>query len=412
MHTTRPFRDLTALVGKGWDRRIFAAALVMMAGLISAQSCFASQLLAVGASAADVALAGSTVAEPKTPAGAMFSNPAGLVLFERITADTSAGISAATTEIDASAPPAYEEDNSFLILSPSIGLAVPRAGGWHYGFAAYGSVGTKFDFDADPTAGVNHDFLSEAAIFTFAPGVAYRFSDRLSVGAAFTPLLGTLKMDFTAGGVPFDFRATGPGIQGMFGLRWVPDDGLSVGVSARTPGRVWMDGSSPLGGVRQDVDLELEMPAQIFAGVTKHLGEKTAVSAAFRWSDASSLGNSLIEFELTPDASVPFIPAANDEYLVGVGVEYAWSDFLAFRLGGGHANAITGGRGVSPLVFDTDDYRVAAGFGLKFDHWSLDFMAGHAFEESRSIAADEAAVFPGRYTIKGEIMMIGATWRR
>ena len=108
----------------------------------------------------------------------------------------------------------------------------------------------------------------------FGAGVAYRFNDRLSLGAAITPLFGRSHMRYTLGGLRFKYRLNGPGIQGMLGLRWEPRPGLAVGLGVRTPGRVWMDGSMPLGGGDQDVDLELEMPAQVFAGVSKHLGER------------------------------------------------------------------------------------------------------------------------------------------
>ena len=181
VNATTPFPAPLAWLGASSAGRVLRLILFTLTGLAFTRPCLASQLLTVGASAADVALSGSTVAEPKTPAGAMFSNPAGLVLFDETTADFSAGISFAKTGVDASAPPAYEDENSFLVLSPGFGVAVPRKGRWYYGLAAYGSVGTKFDFEADPAAGVDHSFLSEAGIFTLSPGLAYRLSDRLSV---------------------------------------------------------------------------------------------------------------------------------------------------------------------------------------------------------------------------------------
>jgi long-chain fatty acid transport protein len=350
------------------------------------------------------------VAEPKTPSAAMFANPAGLTLFNETTVDVSSGFPIVHTKVDASSPSTYEETDSFVVWSPAIGIAVPRKSSWHYGFATYGSVGNKFDFDSDPAAGVENRFFSEAGIFTSGAGLAYRFSDRLSVGAALTPLFGLLRMRYTVAGLPFKFKLTGPGIQGMFGLRWEPRDGLAVGLGVRTPGRVWMDGSTPFAGGSQDVDLDLDMPAQVFFGITQHLGEHTIVSIAGRWSDTSSFGDSLIEFERTPAASLPFVPGAKDDWLFSVGVEYVWNDVLTLRVGAGHAKAIVGEEGVSPLLFDAEDYRVAVGFGLNFDRWSLDLMAGHAFRGSRHIAADEALIFPGRYSLDGQIVLIGFTW--
>jgi long-subunit fatty acid transport protein len=385
--------------------------LFVIATLTFARPCLASQLMAVSAGTPDTTLNGSTVSEPKTPSAAMFSNPAGLTSFDKTTVDVPFALSFARTKVEASAPSTYADTNDPLVLSPGVGLAVPIKGPWHFGFALYGNVGNKFDFDADPAAGVDDDFLSEAGVFTFGASLAYRFSDRLSLGAAITPLLGRVRMDFTANTTPFDFKLIGPGVQGILGLRWEPLDGLAVGLGVRTPGKVWMDGSMPLGSGRQDIDLELKMPAQVFAGLTTHLGRRIVVSLAVRWSDTSCFGDSLLEFELTPDASTPFVPGARDEWLVSAGVEYVWNDLLTLRLGAGHANSVVGDEGVSPLLFDTDDYRLAAGFGLNFDRWSLDFMAAHAFAGTRKIGADQPMSIPGRYSISGQIMMIGITWR-
>jgi hypothetical protein len=43
---------------------------------------------------------------------------------------------------------------------------------------------------------------------------------------------------------------------------------------------------------------------------------------------------------------------------------------------------------------------------------AVERMAGHAFEASRRVAAREAAVFPGRYSLDGQVVMLGVTWRR
>lgn len=373
--------------------------------------CAASQLLVSSAGVPDVSLAGSTVAKPRTPSAAMFSNPAGLGLFDRATVDTSIAVSFADARVDAAAPSTYDESQSVTVLSPGIGLALPRGDSWRLGFALYGSVGNKFDFDADPTAGVENRFFSEAGIFTFGAGLAYQVNDRLSVGAAITPLFGLSRMRYTLGDVRFKYKLTGPGIQGMLGLRWEPCDGLAVGLGVRTPGKVWMDGRMRLGEGHQDVDLELRMPTQVFAGVSKQLGDRVTASLAVRWTDSSSFGDSMIEFEVTEAADAPFVPRAKDEWLVSGGVEYAWNEVLTLRIGAGHANAIVGEKGVSPLVFDTEDTRVGVGFSLNFEHWSVDFMAGHAFRGSRKIAADEALILPGRYSIRGQIAMLGVTWR-
>ena len=119
----------------------------------------------------------------------------------------------------------------------------------------------------------------------------------------------------------------------------------------------------------------------------------------------------MIEFEVTDAAEAPFVPRGKDEWLVSLGLEYICNEVLTLRLGVGHANAIVGDKGVSPLVFDTQDTRVGVGLSINLDPWSIDLMAGHAFRGSRNISADEALILPGRYSIDGQVAMIGVTWR-
>ncbi len=376
-----------------------------------ATPCVASQLLVPTSGTADAGLAGSTVAEPRTPSAAMFSNPAALSLFDRTTLDAYGGVPFGNTRVEAAAPSTYDESNAFITFAPGFGLSLPSKGSWSYGFAMYGAVGNKFDFDADPAAGVTSPFFSEAGIFTFAAGAAYQVNDSLSLGAAITPLFGLSRNKFTLGGVEFKYRLSGPGIQGLLGLQWQPCDGLALGLGVRTPGRVWMDATAPLAGGRQDVDLELEMPTQVFAGVSKHFGEKLIGSLAFRWTDASTLGDSIIEFEVTEAVNTPFVPDARDEWLASTGVEYLWNEILTLRLGALYATPIVGDKGVSPLLFDTRDIRATFGFSLNFDPWSIDFMTGYAFNGSRRIEADEALILPGRYEMDGPVVGLGVTWR-
>jgi long-subunit fatty acid transport protein len=385
-------------------------ALLVVASWFLALPCSASQLLVSSTSARDNALSGSTVAEPRTPSAAMFSNPAGLVLFDDLTIDGTTAFSFGNARVDVSAPSTYDETNSIFVLSPAMGVSVPCRGSWRFGFSLYGTVGNKFEYPAKPSDGVPYDFFSEAGVFTFGAGVAYRFSDQLSVGAAVKPLFGLLHNRYTLGGVPFKYRLNGPGIQGMLGLRWEPLPGFALGLGMNTPGKVWMDGTMPLLESSQDVDLELKMPMQVFVGVSKHFGDRIIASLAGRWTDSSSFGASTIEFEVTDAADAPFVPRARDEWLVSLGLEYICSEILTLRLGVGHANAIVGEKGVSPLVFDTQDTRVGVGFSLNLDPWSIDFMAGHAFRGSRDIGADEALILPGRYSVDGQVAMLGITW--
>jgi len=66
---------------------------------------------------------------------------------------------------------------------------------------------------------------------------------------------------------------------------------------------------------------------------------------------------------------------------------------------------------VSPLLFDTDDAKIAVGLGRRFDHWVLDVMAGYAVRAERTIPRATALVLPGKYSMGGAVLIIGLTYR-
>ncbi len=189
----RPPAEGEGVLGFAQLRECTRLLFFVAAAIIIARPGLASGLLVWSPSASDTALSGATVAEPKTPTQAMFSNPAALAIFGETAADFSTAYALGMSRVNASTPPDYDERNSFPVLAPAIGLAVPVERSertFHFGFALYGSVGNNFAFDADPEAGVQNRFFSETGIFTGGAGMAYSISERLSVGAAISPLYG------------------------------------------------------------------------------------------------------------------------------------------------------------------------------------------------------------------------------
>jgi len=355
-----------------------------------------------------MAMGGAAVARPLSPSGALFVNPAGLVGFSTTTLTGSLGVCGGTEKVTASVPAGYAPDHDVIAFMPEMGVSIAGSGGWRYGLGVSGSIGMNYDFPADPALGIDSEFFSEFTAVEFPLALAYEASDRLWLGVEPLPLFGYLRNHYVLGGEPFSYKLTGPGVQAMAGATWLATETTSVGLSVRSPGRIWMEGSDVVTGVgRQDVDLHLDMPMQVNLGVEQTIGQRWRVGAVMRWSDTSSFGESIIKFERTPAADTPFIPDANDEWRVTVGLTYAWSENLELRAGVGRANHIVGNRGVSPMIFDNDDVRIASGIGYDLGDWRLDLSAGLMPHASRVINASDALVLPGRYSTGGYFVMIG-----
>lgn len=389
-----------------------AVGFLTAAMAVAPASVRASQLLAPAMGAADSATQGTRIADPHTPAAALFENPAGLTAFDSFTHGGDFGVAYGRGEVDASAPAGYDEANNVWSVIPDFGLSVPYRQRWRFALGTYGTTGSRFDYDADPSLGVP-SFFSETSVMAVPLGTAYRLSQQVSIGAEIQPMFGQLRTHFTVGGLPFRYKINGPGVQGLVGVAVRPTEQWAVGLSLRTPGMIWMGGSMPVPNVgRQRVHADVQMPLQVLGGATWRCAQRLTLSGSVRFTNSSTLGDSTIEYELTPQANSGFVPDANDEWKFAVAAEYALQEQTTLRLGTLWASHIVGSRGVSPLVFDGDDTRVSLGVGQQLGPWMLDVMAGYALPAERHISSNTALILPGDYSMQGAILMLGITYRQ
>jgi long-subunit fatty acid transport protein len=371
----------------------------------------ASQLLVPAIGVPDSALAGATVASPLTPTAAAFSNPAGLVGLEDGAMSAAFGLPVGHSRVHASAPPGYDTTSDFVAYAPEGGSVFAAESGLRYGFALYGSLGSSFDSDADPSVGVDHDFYAAAAVTNLALMAAYPVTDRLSVGAGLALVYGQSHLRYFQT-IPFAYTVRGAGVQANVGLTYAVSDRVRVGVSFRTPGMVWMNGDDRLPtGAKQDVELDLDLPAQIFVGLNADVTDRLHVGLCGRWTDSSTFSDSNFHFDATPAADVPYIGGATDEWRIAAGTSYALTETVTVAGGFSYADSIVPDSFVSPLLVDTGEWKITAGLAWEMpgflSGWTLDAVVGESPTEARNISASEAVIFPGRYNIGGQIYLIG-----
>lgn len=388
----------------------FVLFLISTALPYTLRSVEASNLLAPAVGAADSATQGTRIADPLTPSGALFANPAGLISFDTFTLGGSIGAGFGHARIEAAPPIPFAETNKPLTMVPDIGLSLPIGSDWRVGAGMYGSTGSTFDYRGNPAAGIPSMF-SETIIMVAPIGAAYRWSDRLSLGATVEPQFGQLRTHFAQSGVDFRYRIYGGGLQGSLGATVRPLDAWSFGVSLRLPGRIWMDGSMPLGPLRQKIDCDLKMPTQLFIGATWQTLPKLTLSGSMRYTNSRTLGDSAIRYEQTPQANIGFLPYGRDEWRVALAGEYAVRPETFLRLGGSWASHIVGSKGMSPLVFDGDDGKLSLGVRQIVDDWVVDLLFGYAIPVKRHVASDKALVLPGSYSMDGMIVTLGIMYQ-
>jgi len=381
-------------------------ASLALVGLLVAGPVCASSLIAASSGPADGGTAGANIAEPLSPNGAQFANPAGLAGFTERAIGSGIGLAYGRGEVTADSPAGYHAENEVLVPFLNAFLVVPY-GRWTFGLSSMGTSGARFDYGPRPAVGVNDGFFSESGMLGLPIGAAYRVSDTFWIGGEIIPLYGSSHLRYSrevselpGTSTPFRFTVDGFGVQGMVGMTWKPDGDWAFGLGVRPPGRVWTGGDARLGSGKQDVRLEIEVPTEVSLGVTRALGTKWDASYAVRFSDTSVLATSYMRFEKTPSANMPFVSGARDEWRHAIGVQYEWSDTVTLLSGVAKANGIVGNKGVNPSSYDSKDWRLNTGVRWKGEAWMLDAAFGYIFKGSRRVSAEDALVFPGKYESK------------
>lgn len=394
-------------------RSLASLSIVAAAALLGAQpgTASATQLIAPAVGVPDAALNGATVATPLTPTAAAFSNPAGITNLPVGAVSTGIGVAVGHSRLNATAPPGYDTTSDFVAYAPEGGSVFGNESGLRWGFALYGSLGSSFDSDADPSVGMNSDFYSSSAVSNAALMAAYPLTDRLSIGVALAVMYGQVHLRYTQQ-TQFAYTVRGPGLQAMFGLRYQLTDRVALGLGFRTPGMVWADGDERLpSGDKQDVELNLDMPAQIFVGANADVTDRLHLGVSGRWTDASTFSDSNFRFEETPEADIPYVQSASDEWRIAGGASYAVLEPLRVSFGLSYADKIVPGSWVSPLLVDSNEWKISTGLAWQlpgqWSDWTLDFTFGYSPNGVRNISDSEAVILPGRYNIGGEIYMIG-----
>ncbi|MFN2378404.1 MAG: OmpP1/FadL family transporter [Candidatus Binatia bacterium] len=409
------FRSSGGALASGWAwARVAAVAAVVAAGWmpgVQVPVASATQLIAPAIGIPDAALNGATVATPQTPTAAAFSNPAGITNLAAGAVSTGIGIPVGHSRVHATTPPGYDTTSDFVAYAPEGGSVFEHESGLRWGFALYGALGSSFDSDAEPSVGVTSDFYSATAVSNAALMVAYPVTDRLSVGVALALMYGQAHLRYTQQ-TQFAYTVRGPGTQAMFGLRYRLTDRVALGLGFRTPGMVWADGDERLpSGDKQDVELNLDMPAQIFVGVNADVTDRLHLGLSGRWTDASTFSDSNFRFDQTPEADIPFIQSASDEWRLAAGASYAVLEPLKVSFGVSYADKIVPDSWVSPLLIDSNEWKFSTGLAWQlpgeWSDWILDIAIGYSPNGVRNISDSEAAILPGRYNIGGEIYMIG-----
>jgi long-chain fatty acid transport protein len=279
------------------------------------------------------AMGGVGVAAPQDSISAVFANPAGMCFGPycpgsqldfggTVFLPTAHGSVRSIVGIDIN-----DRSQSNIFLVPAIGVSTPITSDstsffskFRFGLAAYGSSGLGVDY-RNLLLFPGGDIFTQYSVFKFAPNIAYRVLDNLSIGVNF-------QLDYTA----LDLgqgTSSGFGFGGQVGAIYKLGP-VSFGLSYVSPQSVEHKKVSTFGNINPAFpkqDLKLEMPQTVGFGIAFQTPGKLLlkddnllIEGDFKWINwANARGYK--DF------------AWRDQYVFGLGLQYKPIPRLALRLG-------------------------------------------------------------------------------
>jgi long-chain fatty acid transport protein len=385
-----------------WGYYLFVIGFVLFPG-----RGHASQLALPAATPEDASLAGNVVALPLNPVTALFHNPAQLTLLPN--AATVGGIGVRFHPGYAN-PSGYNSTSREFPVSPSFGYVTDRWAPFHVGIGMFGALGFTYNHDADPRQGVPDKFYTELAILSLAPAFAYSLRPNLHVGVEINPSYGRLRFKTPSPVGKIDVDVRGPGVFGTIGMLYQPRPDLTLGLSYKTPGTIFMFGNARIAGQGDDARLYFQLPQSLEFGLAYRLFQSLTVTAQARWTEFSVYEDSRLKFDQRQFLNRPAADDARDRFRLGAGLQYKVFPWMTLQVGFSWEQWALTESSLSPTLPDLTEYYVfPAGVTIERGVWKVHLLGGWSYVESRRVTAERNPFFPGRYSLDQAIFGLQVT---
>lgn len=376
------------------QRTGWATAIAIVA---AATSLEAASIVVTSPGVSDALVQGNAVAAPTDGPRILYHNPAGVTLVRGTELDYSAYVFALSGRYR-NEDSGYDEKTSEFGGAPLLWLGTDRLDPWFVGFGVFGSVGSSFNFAAEPAAGVANRFLGESAVFQLGLVGGREIAPGLRLGVELAPSFGRVRSRYPSPFGPVSFDLYGAGIGGAVGILYDVTDRLTVGVGYRSPGRLFLEGDADVGDADDDVQFVFHVPQQSEFGFAWRIAESVTALASARWTDYPDFEDAEIDFRDRNELDAPFIANARTTFRYGAGVEWTVIPELDLLAGISHEEWMMEPESLSPVLYDTADWYYGGGFRARFgERWTVMGVLSLAFTDDRVVTADENPLFPGRY---------------
>ncbi len=326
---------------------------------------------------------------------AVFWNPAGLTQMKN------SGLSFFVTDLFPTGTYAFSlygidaKTKSAMYPSGALSYIKPINENLVVGIAAYVPSGTGAKWDGEQlkllSKGVAYKWESFMAVITVSPVVAYKISDKFSLGATLNLDYGMMKVkrpglgQYTEDLSGFAFGAT-------IGALFKPIDKLGIGLTLRTPTKVKFSGDAEMAGAglfalstTSDAKREATWPLWLGFGLSFKATDKLTINADAQYTNWKKIDTIAITYDNALWQAMkahPLLGAAfNNDFVLNwkdatqwrFGLEYAISEKLAMRAGYYYDPSPSPAETLNILLPEISYNVITVGFGYKAKKVSLDF---------------------------------------
>ena len=364
---------------------------LLLSAVLSPVSSMAGGIFLYEFGTADIGLASAGYNARAQDASTVFTNPAGMTKLEGTQVLAAGQVLWGNNEFSigsGTSPQLGDEDGGYAIGSDgwfpgggaflSYGL-FPK---FNLGFALTGNFGSAVKYDDD---WVGRYYVKEATLLgiSFLPSIAYKVTNKLSLGASLNAMYGTFKNKvainnvnpaFGDGQLKLDDNDWGWGVNlGLlyefsadtrFGLTWNSQvdldfkadadfSNLAPGLSALLNNR---------GLLNSSIEVGIKVPQQVMASIFHQVTPKWAVLGSVGWQDWSEFGG--VELGIDDSANPSNTTKDldfDDTWHAALGAQYRLSDPWLLNFGIAYDSGFQDNSDVSPVLPVNSAWRFGAG---------------------------------------------------
>jgi len=284
------------------------------------------------------------------------------------------------------------------------------------GLSIYTPAGLGANWSGDDFLALSNNnrlkWNSKIGVVTFAPAIAYKVNEQISLGAALNINYGIFDVAMYAGeadGVDlgqYEESMNGWGYGATFGVLYKATEQISVGVTFRTASTVKFSGEATISNMSalganstSDLDREVTWPMWLAGGIAFRPVERLVLTADLQWTQWSKI-NVIETTYKDPFWDVMMGLSGDDRrpmhwrnrLQVRFGAEY-WISNIAFRAGYYYDPSPAPDKTMNVLLPNYDFNVITVGVGYNLDGLQVDFSIEYLMGKERSVPY---AVIPSR----------------